>query len=171
MEFTFDEENGVIIDNATGERCLLFPKAHLEHIFTRLTELFQSGAQVIISEAFKAAGRWYIKEISDKAKTDLTEFIAMAIERFKDAGLGRVELVEFKPETGELWFRIWDNLLAEIHHDDETYCFCVEAYLNGLIEQLTGKTPAIRKTKCLGKGDLCCEWYISLPSLGEMDKT
>lgn len=171
MEFTFDEENGVIIDNATGERCLIFPKARLEQIFKRLNELFQSGAQVIISEAFKAAGRWYINEIPDKAKTDIVAFIPTAVQRFKEAGLGRVELVEFKPETGELWFRIWNNLFAEMCHDDETYCFCVEAYVSGLIEQLTGKTPAVRQTKCMGKGDPYCEWYLSLPSFGEMDKT
>ncbi len=171
MEFTFEEENGVIIDKATGERCLIFPKARVEQIFTRLTELFQSGAQVIITEAFKAAGKWYVNEIPDEAKTDTTAFLTSAVQRFKDGGLGRVEIVEFNPEKPELTFRIWNNIFAEMHHDSETFCYCVEAYVSGLVEQLMGKTPDIHKTKCLGKGDRYCEWHLSLPSPMEQDKT
>ena len=166
MEFTFDEENGVITDKATGERCLIFPKARLEQIFKRLTELFQSGAQVIITEAFKAAGKWYVNEIPEHAKTDKALFLASAVQRFKDGGIGRIEIVEFKPEKAELQFRIWNNLFAEMYQNDSTYCYCVEAYVSGVIEQLLGKTPEIRKTKCIGKNDPYCEWYMK-PESGE----
>lgn len=167
MEFAFDEENGIIIDKATGERCLIFPKARLEQIFTRLAELFQSGAQVIITEAFKAAGRWYINEIPDEAKTDTKALLTSAVQRFMESGLGRIEIVEFNPEKPKLRFRIWNNIFAEMRQDSETFCYCVEAYVSGLIEQLMGKTPEIHHTKCLGKGEQYCEWYISLPNLGE----
>lgn len=170
MEFSFDEENGIIIDKATGERCLILPKPRLEQILTRLVELFQSGARVIITEAFKAAGKWYINEIPETAKTDKVAFLASAVQRFKDGGLGRIEIVEFNPEKAELQFRIWNNFFAEMYQDDSTYCYCVEAYVSGLIEQLVGKAPEIRKTKCIGKGDMYCEWHASLPSFGETDK-
>ena len=153
MEFSFDEENGVIIDKATGERCLIFPKAKLEQIFSRLTELFQSGAQVIITEAFKAAGKWYVNEIPEDAKTDKALFLASVVQRFKESGIGRVEIVEFKPETADVRFSVWNNLFAEMYHDDSTYCNCVEAYVSGIYEQFIGETPEIRKTKCIGKND------------------
>src|SRR3990170_5885219 len=113
MEFTFDEENGIIIYKLTGERCLIFPKARIEQIFSRLSELFQSGAQVIITEAFKAAGKWYVNEVPEEQKTDKTEFLKSAVQRFKDGGIGRIEIVEFKPEKAELQFRIWNNLFDE----------------------------------------------------------
>jgi len=167
LEFTFDEENGVIIDKATGERCLIFARARLENIFSRLTELFQSGARVIIAEAFKAAGKWYINELPEDAKTDRTAFLNSAVKRFKDGGLGRIEIVDFNLEKSELQFRIWNNLFAEMYQDDSTYCYCVEAYVSGVFEQLIGKPPVIRKTKCLGKGDPYCEWYLSLPTIEE----
>jgi predicted hydrocarbon binding protein len=171
LEFTFDEEDGIIIDRATGERCLILPKPRLEQILTRLTELFQSGARVIITEAFKAAGKWYVNEIPKTVKADFAAFLSSAVQRFKDAGLGRIEIVEFNPEKPELTFRIWNNFFAEIFQDDVTYCYCVEAYVTGVIEQLMGKVPEIRKTKCAGKGDMYCEWHVSLLSSGETDKT
>jgi predicted hydrocarbon binding protein len=167
LEFSFDEENGVIVDKATGERCLIFPKPRLEQIFSRLTELFQSGAQVIITEAFKAAGKWYVNEMPEQAKAGRALFLTSAVQRFKDGGLGRVEIVGFNPKKAELQFRIWNNIFAEMYHDDSTYCYCVEAYVSGLLEQLTGKTSEILKTKCIGKNDPYCEWHISLPSLEE----
>lgn len=165
MEFTFDEENGIIIDKATGERCVILPKARLEQILSRMTELFQSGAKVIIGEAFKAAGKWYVNEAHKNIKVDKTMFITSSVQRIVDAGVGRIEIVEFNPEKLELTFRIWNNIFAEIYQDHDTYCYGIEAYVTGIVEQLMGKTPQIQKTKCLGKGDAYCEWNITLPGL------
>ena len=166
MEFTFDEENGIITDNATGERCIIFPKARIEQIFKRLNELFQTGAQVIITEGFKAAGKWYVDEIPDEKKTDRKHFLESAIQRLMGAGIGRIQVVGFTPETAELKFRIWDNIFAEIGDEGATYCNCVEAYVDGIYEQLLHKTPKIKKTKCIGKNDPYCEWHME-PGSGE----
>jgi predicted hydrocarbon binding protein len=166
MEFTFNEENGIITDNATGERCIIFPKARIEQIFNRLNELFQTGAQVIITEGFKAAGKWYVDEIPDEKKTDKKYFLEKAIQRLSEAGIGKIQIVGFTPETGELKFRIWNNIFAEMSDDGSTYCNCVEAYVVGVYEQLLQRTPKIEKTKCIGKNDPYCEWYLK-PESGE----
>src|SRR3990170_2041703 len=167
MEFTFDEENGIIIDKLTGERCLIFPKARIEQIFSRLSELFQSGAQVIITEAFKAAGKWYVNEVPEEQKTDKTEFLKSAVQRLMGAGLGKIEVTELNPQTSEVRFRIWNNLFAEMRHEGSTYCNCVEAYVNGMYEQLVHQTPETTKTKCVGKGDAYCEWSMKPAQSGE----
>ena len=169
MVFKFDQENGVITDEATGERCLIFPKARMEQIFSRLTELFQSGAQVIIMEACKAAGKWYVNELPENLKADKTQFMKTAIQRFTSAGLGRIEIVEFKPERAILRFRIWNNFFAEMRNDEATYCNVVEAYVSGVYEQLLHKTPKIIKTACIDKGDAYCEWHMASAS-GEKQK-
>ena len=166
MEFTFDEENGIIKDKATGERCIIFPKARLEQIFKRLNDLFQSGAQVIITEGCKAAGKWYVNEISEETKADKARFLKSAVQRFKDAGLGKIEITEYNPEAAELKFRIWNNFFAELRSGEVTYCYCVEAYVDGIYEQLLHKTPKIKKTKCIGKNDPYCEWHMK-PESGE----
>jgi predicted hydrocarbon binding protein len=170
MDFTFDEETGVIVDKATDDRCIIFAKARLEQIFLRLNELFQSGAQVIIAESFRAAGKWFINEIPKEAKADLPKFLDKAIVRFKDGGLGRIEIVKLDLEKSEITFRIWNNLFAEMFQDDSTYCYCVEAYVSGIFEQLIGVAPEIAKTKCLGKGDMYCEWTMKSPQPREGGK-
>lgn len=166
MEFTFDEENGIIKDSATGERCIIFPIARIEQIFNRLNELFQTGAQVIITEGFKAAGKWYVNEIPDEKKADRKYFLETAIQRLMEAGIGKIQVVEFMPETAELKFRIWNNIFAEMSNDGSTYCNCVEAYVDGVYEQLLHITPKIKKTKCIGKNDPYCEWHMK-PESGE----
>jgi predicted hydrocarbon binding protein len=166
MEFRFDSENGVIREEATGERCLIFPKARMEQIFSRLTELFQSGAQVIIIEACKAAGKWYVNELPEKIKADKTLFVKTAIQRLTEAGVGRIEIVEFKPEKATLKFRIWNNFFAEMRNDETTYCNVVEAYVSGVYQELLLKSPKIVKTACIDKGDAYCEWYMTPSSSG-----
>jgi predicted hydrocarbon binding protein len=167
MEFRFDAENGVIIDEATGERCIVLAKPRLEQIFSRLTEVFQSGAQVIINEACKSAGKWYVNEIPEETRKDKTKFLKTAVQRFTACGLGKVEIVDFKPEKNELTFRIWNNIFAEMPNDESTYCNVVEAYVSGMFEQLILKPAKTRKTKCIGKGDPYCEWHIKPAATGE----
>src|SRR3990170_5997500 len=105
MEYTIDGRRGVILDNVTGDRCIIITKSRMTQILTRLTEIFQSGAQVIITEACKSAGERYVTEVPEEKRTDIAQFIQTAVHRFTDAGLGRIELLEYKPETSELRFR------------------------------------------------------------------
>ena len=160
LELTFDDEQGIIIDKTTGERRLIFPQAKLEQIFTRLTDLFQSSSQVIPIEAFKATGKWCVNEVPEKV--DDAAFLKSAVQRLKDGGLGKLEIVGFKPETAEVQFRIWNNLFAEMIYDGSTYCSLVEAYVSVLYEQLIGVTSETQKTKCVGKNYPICEWCFRL---------
>jgi predicted hydrocarbon binding protein len=171
LEFAFDEENGVIIDKVTDEGCSFLPKARLEQIFKRLNEPFQPGAQFIIAEALKVEGKCHINEIPEHAKTDLAAFLASTVPRFKESRAGRIEIVDLNPKKSELPFRIWNNIFAGMYHNDSTYCFGVEPNASGPLEQLTGVTPVIHKTKCLGKDDPYCEWHLTIPPPGEKEKT
>jgi len=160
MEYEFDEKNGVIYDKVTGDRCIIITKARMKDIIARLTDLFQSGAQVIVTEAFKAAGERFVTEVPEQAKAEQALFLKTAVQRFTDAGLGKIEVAQFKPETTELTFRVWNNFFAEIHNEESTYCNCVGAFAGGIYKQITLKTPEIKETKCIGKGDPYCEWRI-----------
>ena len=55
------------------------------------------------------------------------------------------------------------NFFAELTRNDETYCYCVEAYVEGLFEQLIGKAPNVEESSCLGKSGPYCEYRVSLP--------
>ena len=160
MDYQFDEENGVIYDKVTGDRCIIITKARMHQVILRLSDIFQSGAQVIITEAFKAAGERYATEVPKETKADATLFLKTAVQRFTDAGLGKIEVVQFKPEKAELTFRVWNNFFAEMRNEESTYCNCVEAFVSGMYKRITLKTPEIKKIKCIGKGDAYCEWHM-----------
>ena len=109
MPFEFDAETGVIKDELTGERCIVLTQDRMREIFERLSGIFQSGAKVIAFEMGKAAGQRFVEETPDMTKTDNQLFLKTITQRFTDAGLGKIEIVEFVPEKAEVKFRIWNN--------------------------------------------------------------
>jgi predicted hydrocarbon binding protein len=162
MQFEFDGDTGVIKDKVTGERCIIITQARIEEICTRLSEIFQSGAKVIIFEAGKAAGKRFLEETSDITKVDKQLFLKTVSQRFTDAGLGKIEIVEFDLEQAEVKFRIWNNFFAGLDCEKPMYRSCIEGFVSGMYEQIMRKTPKIQKTKCVAKGDPYCEWHVSL---------
>ena len=161
MAFEFDRENGFIKDKITGERCIIITQARMQEIFSRLSEIFQSGATVIIYEAGKAAGRRFISEISEVTKTNKEKILKTAVQRFTDAGLGKIEIVDFNPEKATITFRIWNNFFADIGNGESTYCSCIASFVSGMYEQIMSITPKTRETECSAKGDPYCEWQMS----------
>src|SRR3972149_1772439 len=162
MQFEFDEKTGAIKDKLTGERCVIITQARMQEIFLRLTDIFQSGAKVIIFEASKAAGERFVKETSEITKDDKELLLNTTVQRFTDAGLGKIEVVEFNLEEAEVKFRIWNNFFAEIRNEEATYCNCIEGFVSGMYEQIMLKTPKTQKTKCVANGDPYFEWQMSL---------
>jgi predicted hydrocarbon binding protein len=162
MHFEFDSETGVIRDKVTGERCLIITQARVAEICKRLDEIFQSGANLIIFEAGKAAGKHFVEERPDVTKVNKATILKMLTQRFTDAGLGKIEIVEFNPEKSEVTFRIWNNFFAELKSEKAMYRSCIEGFVSGMYEQIIGKTPKIRKTKCVVDGDAYCEWQMTL---------
>jgi len=162
MQFEFDEENGVIKDKVTGERCVILTQARMQEIFSRLSGIFQTGAKVIFFEAGKAAGERFVEDRPKVIKADKRLFLKTLAQRFMDAGLGRIEIVKFNPEKAEVQFRIWNNFFAELCGEEPACCSCVEGFVSGVYEQVIGKTPSIEQTKCAAKGDPYCEWHMTL---------
>jgi predicted hydrocarbon binding protein len=162
MEFEFDGQTGVIKDKVTGERCVIITRARIEEICSRLSEIFQSGAKVIIFEAGKAAGKRFVEESSDITKVNNQLFLKTVSQRFTDAGLGKIEIVEFDLEQAEVKFRIWNNFFAAVGCENPMYCSCIEGFVSGMYEHMMKKTPKIQKTKCVANGDPYCEWHMAL---------
>jgi predicted hydrocarbon binding protein len=161
MAFEFDRQNGVIKDKITEERCIIITQARMQEIFSRLSEIFQSGATVIIHEASKAAGKRFIEETIGKTKNDKELILKTAVQRFTDAGLGKIKVTEFNLEETEVKFRIWNNFFAEIRCGESAYCSCIEGFVSGMYDQVMHETPKIKETKCVRKGNPYCEWQIT----------
>jgi predicted hydrocarbon binding protein len=162
MQFEFNGQTGIIKDKVTGERCVIITQTRMQEIFSRLSEIFQSGAKVIFFEAGKAAGERFVEDTPEIMKANKKLFLETVVQRFTDAGLGKIEVTEFNLEEGEAKFRIWNNFFSELCGNELAYCSCVEGFVSGIYEQIIGNTPNIKKTKCVEKGDLYCEWQMTL---------
>jgi predicted hydrocarbon binding protein len=161
MQFEFDAETGVVKDKVTGERCIIITQTRVEEVCSRLSEIFQSGAKLIIFEAGKAAGKHFAEEAPDGKKVDKIRFLKTVSQRFTDAGLGKIEIVEFNPERAEVTFRIWNNFFAGLNGEQAMYRSCIEGFVTGAYEQIMSITPKIKKTKCIADGDPYCEWHMT----------
>lgn len=133
----------------------------MAQILSTFTGVFDTEAQVIITGACKLAGERYVAEVVESKKTDPAQFLNVATQRFTNGGLGKIEIVEFNPETVEVKFRIWNNFFAEISNGESTYCNCVEAFVIGMYEGFLHKTPKIKETKCIAEKDPYCEWHLT----------
>jgi predicted hydrocarbon binding protein len=162
MQFEFDAETGVIKDKITGERCIIITQTRVEEVCKRLAEIFQSGAKLIIFEVGKAAGKHFAEETSDITKVDKIRFLQTVSQRFTDAGLGKIEIVEVDLERAEVTFRIWNNFFAGLGSEKEMYRSCIEGFVTGTYEQIMSITPKIKQTKCITNGDPYCEWHMAL---------
>jgi hypothetical protein len=147
MPFEFDSETGVIRDKITGERCVILTQERMRDIFERLSGIFQSGAKVIAFEAGKAAGKCFVEETPAEAKIDNPTFLNTITQRFTDAGLGKIEIVEFNPDKAEVTLRIWNNFFADLGSEKEVYRSCIEGFVSAVYEQVMSITPKIKKNK------------------------
>jgi predicted hydrocarbon binding protein len=162
MQFELNGETGIIKDKITGERCVIMTQSRIQEIFSRLSDIFQSGANVIFFEAGKAAGERFVEDRPEKMKAAKKPFLETSVQRFTDAGMGKIEIHEFNPEKSEVKFRIWNNFFADLCLEESVYCKCVEGFVSGIYNKVIDKTPKIQKTKCAADGDPYCEWHMTL---------
>jgi predicted hydrocarbon binding protein len=159
--FEFDEKRGIIKDKIVGKRCIITCADRMQEMFSRLWDVFESGAAVIIFEMGKAAGKRFITETANEIKSNPQLLIATYVKRFMDAGFGKIEVVDFNSMLESAKVRVWDNFFAEIGHGEKTFCNYVGGLMAGMYEEMMHKTPNIQETKCFGKGDPYCEWQLT----------
>ncbi|MCW4019575.1 MAG: hypothetical protein NWF00_13035 [Candidatus Bathyarchaeota archaeon] len=161
MEYLLDEDNGVILDKVTRDRCLILTKARLAQLFSMLPGVFGENTRGILLEAFKSAGERYVSEVTDSKKADADQFLGISVQRFIDAGLGKIELIDFDPDLNKAQFRIRNNFFSELYNSEETFCDCVGAFVVGMYKGYFNETVQIEEVKCVSKGDLYCEWCLT----------
>jgi predicted hydrocarbon binding protein len=161
VNYEFDEDNGIIRDKLTGERCFIVYEPTMEDIFNRLSKIFKSGIVVLLQESSRIGGEHIVDSTGDEAKTDIKRLLSRYTERFARVGFGRIEVSEFKPEEGRIGIRVWNNLFAEMRHGESTYCGYVAGLVSRLYEGFLQKAPKVKEVKCIGNGDPYCEFVLT----------
>lgn len=162
VNFKFDEDNGIIRDELTGERCLVIYEKGLESVFKGLSKIFKAGIEVLLLESSRSSGLQIVDSMRKKTKTDFKRSLSAYTKRFAQVGLGRAEICEFEREKGTMRVRVWNNIFAEIRHGKSTYCDYIAGLLSGIYEGLLHISPKVKELKCIGHGDPYCEFLLTL---------
>jgi predicted hydrocarbon binding protein len=160
--FDFDEENGIIRDKLTGERCLVVYQKGLESVFKGLSEIFKAGIEALLLKSGSAAGKQIIDSARKGGKIDIKLLLSAYAKRFSQNGLGRLEVSELNLEEARMTIRVWNNIFAEMRDKESTYCSYMIGLLSGMYEGLLHASPKVKETKCFGFGDPYCEFLLTL---------
>lgn len=161
VNYDFDEDNGIIRDKSTGERCFIVYKTGAESIFKSLSRIFNSGIEFLLQEASRAAGKHGADSTGKEAKIDIKLLLSAYTKRFAQVGLGRIEVCELEPEKAKMRFRVWNNIFAEMQYNESTYCCYVAGLASGLYEGVFHTAPTVKEVKCIGNGDPYCEFLLT----------
>ena len=160
--FKFDEDNGIVRDELSGERCIVVYEKGLESVFKALSKIFKSGIEVLLLESSRSAGLELVNSLGKKARTDVKRSLNAYTKRFAQNGFGRVEICEFESQEGRMRVRVWNNIFAELHHGKLTYCDYIAGLFSGIYEGLLHISPGVKELKCVGHGDPYCEFLLTL---------
>jgi predicted hydrocarbon binding protein len=161
VNYVFDEEKGIIRDKTTGERFIMVSKTRTEDIFGRLSEIFQSGIEVLLGESSRTAGKHIADLTEEETKADINRLLNDYSKKFAQVGFGKIEICKLKPEKAEIGFRVRNNFFAEIREGESTYCSYIGGLVSGIYEAVLHKTPSVKEVKCIGNGDPYCEFQLA----------
>jgi predicted hydrocarbon binding protein len=162
VNYDFDEKNGIIRDKLTGERCLVVYEKGMENVFKALSKIFKGGLEVLLLESSREASKNVVGSTGKEAKTDIKRILDAYTKRFSQAGWGRLEISELKPEEAKMTVRVWNNIFAEMRDKEMTYCSYVSGMLSGMYEGLLHACPDVKEAKCSGHGDPYCEFLLTM---------
>ena len=160
--FEFDEENGIVRDRLTGERCLVIYQKGLESVFKGLSQIFKAGIEVLLLESSREAGKHIVDSTDKKAKPDIKRSLSAYKRRFAQVGFGRLEISELKLDEAKMRLQVWNNIFAGIRDQESTYCSYIAGLFSGIYEGLLHISPKVKEVKCIGRGDPYCEFLLTL---------
>ena len=159
---------GIIIDTAhfplkfMGEEAVVMDIRHIEQMFGRLDEVFESGAYVILYEMGRRAGQAFAREVEeafDMGKEDILRIMgALAIPR----GWCIPEIVEWDEKAPRLVVRMRDLFTCKSFagKKERPMGHFMRGVLAGMVEELTGVRVKVKETRCVAMGDPYCEFVV-----------
>jgi len=148
-----------------GTGLVLMRVEALHGMIEEVNKVLGTGGSLVWYVAGKGAGRSMAKILQKhflKGEKSLESIFDKVKDLYARWGWGRVEKVFIRERTGEFLIRICDNAFAIGQHSRVPSCYYIRGYIEGLIETLTGKHVTSQETKCMAKGDLYCEFQITI---------
>jgi len=144
-----------------GTEWVLIRVETLHGMMEEVEKILGSGAALVWYTAGKGAGRSLAHMIKKTMDTsDLLRVSRFIVGFYGNCGWGRGEIVSWRPEKGEFIFQVWDNVFAKKDSSNTSSCYFLKGFIEGVLEELIGRRVRTEETKCISKGDECCEFSI-----------
>ena len=165
LEIREAEVPGLIVDAAhfpllfLGQEVVIIDLRMIGHMFSRLDEVFGTGASVILYEMGVRAGKVIVEEVVEcgiREEDVLKVLAALGVAR----GWGITEILSWDPRAVRLVLRVWENFECKplAGRKRKPHSHFMRGVIAGIVSKLTGQPVKVREVKCLAKGDPYCEF-------------
>lgn len=164
-DISLDSETGRLFDSLTQTHLFMMDEDFYRGLRTRLFNIFQSGASVILHEIGFGYGQIMGKNISETGGSRI-EIYKKFIERGKHQGYGIFQVALLgaltSTFTGEVVIRLKNSFFSlSAGKTGQTECQIVAGMIEGAAPFLLGKKQfKCLESKCLSKGDPLCEFHL-----------
>ena len=118
------------------------------------------GAAIIFYEAGRDAGFSWASRFKEGWNVKEDDFGSAIKEFYADLGWGIFEISSLTKEGTTI--RVENSFIARAYGKSETaICHFLSGYSAGIVQTISGQKMDAQETKCIAKGDNCCEFIVS----------
>jgi len=153
-------EQGVIRRRSDGTRVMAVGSVAWVTLEHELASTFVTGAAVILQRMGYSYGR-YIGKVAIANGRQPEEAADVIIRHTKEAGWGRISVNSGEIMMGQARLVVRDCFFC-LHWKESVsaVCFMLSGFVNGVIDEMIGKTHRVIEQRCIAKGDNVCEIVV-----------
>ena len=122
----------------------------------------RTGAQEALFQGGYRGGYLTAKKYKEMQNLSDSRTISFMMTMGAEIGWGNFQLIEYDFENRKLQIMVENSAFAEAYGDaTEGVCHLISGVLSGLASVIFSINCTASETKCLAKGDECCEFNVS----------
>ncbi|MCX8182996.1 MAG: hypothetical protein N3F08_01045 [Crenarchaeota archaeon] len=145
------------------ERIVVFRRRTYESLFKGIRERFGTAGEVMLYYVGFNIGYQTYSDYADTVGSEKPEAILELAKTFlRTMGWGIVDIVEMNLDKGMAQIRVYESFECEIGRGSEaTYGHFSRGLVAGFFTRLFDREVKVVETRCIAKGDPCCEFTIT----------
>lgn len=147
---------------ASNERVAIFRKSVYEALFEGIRKQFGSAGEAFLYyQGFAVGTKIFDDYLKIAGEMDAEKIAKVGNAVNMTLGWGIIELVEIDTEDKKALVRIYQNFECELGKGrSNPYSQFYRGAIAGMFARFFGKEVEVEETRCIAKGDPCCEFYV-----------
>ncbi|MCX8183507.1 MAG: hypothetical protein N3F08_03720 [Crenarchaeota archaeon] len=166
----FDEDSFHFPLKVGNYRAVIFPIPVLESLLIGLRDsLGKEIVQTIIWYQGREIGKNTLETYRKEYGIEGMNAVEMLKKRALILGWARMEIIQLDEKVKKAVIRVFDNWECEMFKEKSTsQSHFIRGILSGFFSSLFREDVESEETKCIAKGDPCCEFILSVRKTGEL---